>query len=352
LARAIDLEPGETDLATLPVFVLANLASGVTTLLPDCDLRKPGAIDPAPVLAQLRAQSPGRTGGSPAFYEQLLEGIPETISNLGAEPSPLSCLAKLFTGGAPVFPGLLCRLQEQIPDGRIIAVYGSTEAEPIAHIEWAEFSPEDIERMATGGGLLAGLPVPEVELRILPNESGSPIEPLTTTQFENRVLSVGEPGEIVVSGGHVIESYLDGIGDEETKFSVENRRWHRTGDAGYLDAKGRVWLLGRASAVLDDAKGTLFPFSVECAASQFPDIRRSALAAHGGKRILVLELRTSGPGAGTSSGLEGRVLESLMWAGLDRVAIVPKIPVDRRHNAKIDYVELRKLIEKLSAEPF
>jgi len=347
LSRAIDLQADEVDLATLPVFVLANLASGVTTLLPDCDLRKPGAIDPKPVLAQLRRHSPGRTGGSPAFYERLLEGNREDVPDTRAEPSPLTRLTKLFTGGAPVFPDLLGRLQEQIPNGRIIAVYGSTEAEPIAHVEWSEFAPEDLERMATGGGLLAGLPVPEIELRILPNEAGRPIGPFTTAEFENLALPMAEPGEIVVSGKHVIESYLDGIGDEETKFSVQDQSWHRTGDAGYLDGGGRIWLLGRASAVLDDEKGTLFPFSVECAASQFPEIRRSALAAHDGRRILVLEVGRSERDGGTSSVLEGRVRESLAWACLDRVVVVPQVPVDRRHNAKIDYVALRELVEKL-----
>ena len=53
LAAAIDLEPGEVDLATLPIFVLANLASGVTTVIPQGDLRRSGFIEPGPVLGQI-----------------------------------------------------------------------------------------------------------------------------------------------------------------------------------------------------------------------------------------------------------------------------------------------------------
>lgn len=53
LAPAIDLVPGEVDLATLPIFTLANLASGVTTLIPDADLRRVGHVNPLPIRRQI-----------------------------------------------------------------------------------------------------------------------------------------------------------------------------------------------------------------------------------------------------------------------------------------------------------
>ncbi|MBV9128710.1 MAG: AMP-binding protein, partial [Verrucomicrobia bacterium] len=48
LARGIALAPGQVDLTTLPIFVLANLGSGVTSVLPDADLRRPGSVRAAP----------------------------------------------------------------------------------------------------------------------------------------------------------------------------------------------------------------------------------------------------------------------------------------------------------------
>ena len=74
LAESIDLEPGEVDLATLPIFVLANLASGVTTVIPQCDLRRPGFVKPGPILEQLERHRVTRTVGSPALYARLLQG--------------------------------------------------------------------------------------------------------------------------------------------------------------------------------------------------------------------------------------------------------------------------------------
>jgi len=45
----------------------------------------------------------------------------------------------------------------------------------------------------------------------------------------------------------VLRGYLNGEGDEETKFKVENEIWHRTGDAGCLDSAGRLWLADRTA---------------------------------------------------------------------------------------------------------
>lgn len=339
LERAIDLRAGEVDLATLPVFVLANLASGVTTLLPRADLRRPGQIDPRPIRDQLRHHRPTRVEASPAFFERLLGGATNRAEDGPQELAELRCFEKVFTGGAPVFPRLLFRLAAAIPDARLVAVFGSTEAEPIAHIDWSEITPADLEAMYAGRGLLTGPPVPEIEVRIAGNRSGTPVPTLTETQFEEWLLPPGQPGEILVQGDHVVEGYLEGIGDDETKCTVDGRRWHRTGDAGYLDGTGRLWLLGRARAVIEDARGTLHPFAVECAATRFPWIVRSALAARDGSRILALEL------ADPPSAWETQVRQSLHWAELDRLVQVPRIPVDRRHNAKVDYIALDRLLE-------
>ena len=46
LAESLRLTPDDLDLTTLPIFVLANLGSGVCSLIPDADLRHPGAIEP------------------------------------------------------------------------------------------------------------------------------------------------------------------------------------------------------------------------------------------------------------------------------------------------------------------
>jgi acyl-CoA synthetase (AMP-forming)/AMP-acid ligase II len=333
LEHSLALTAGEVDLTTLPIFVLANLASGVTSVIPDANLRFPGSIDPAPVMRQIRAHRPTSAAASPALLERLADHCLKTGDRLDS-------FKRIYTGGAPVFPRTLEILQAVAPQAEIVAVYGSTEAEPIAHIGRAEMMADDIAAMIGGRGLLAGTPVSEIRLRILRDQWGKPVGPFTTAEFKAACARTDEPGEIVVSGSHVLTGYWRGHGDREIKFKVDGEVWHRTGDAGYLDHAGRLWLLGRSEARVNDSRGALYPFAVECAASHHAGVRRAAIVAHEGRRLLVIE-----------PSVEGRAVEltelrrSLAWARIDEMRWLKRIPVDRRHNAKIDYPGLRRLLD-------
>lgn len=238
-------------------------------------------------------------------------------------------------------PRLLDELHAMSPRARISAIYGSTEAEPIAHVERCEIESADLEAMLAGHGLLTGPPVPAVDLRIHEDVWGTPVGPYTAIEFAAHCLPPGRPGEIVVSGDHVLSGYLHGHGDAETKFTVDGRRWHRTGDAGYLDARGRLWLLGRCAARLEDDRGVLYPFAVECSVLRHEAVHRAALVAHRGHRLLAVELR------GKATDAEWKeAVSSVSWAQLDEILVVPRIPVDRRHNAKVDYPALRAMLER------
>jgi len=329
LEKALELRPGGCDLTTLPIFLLANLASGVTSVIPEGDLRRPGAIDPLPVLAQLRRQRPESCGASPAFVERLCEGC----ERQGLDLAPLR---RLYVGGGPVFPGLIARAKKLLPQGEVIAVYGSTEAEPIAHVAAGDIAAADYASMQRGAGLLAGHPVGQIDLAILPNRWGEPLGPYTAEAFSALRLPSGEVGEIAVSGAHVVQGYLDGRGDAETKFTVNGVRWHRTGDLGSFDKTGRVWLLGRCAAAIRDRRGAAYPFAVECAAQQLPGVRRAALALIDERRVLAYEADPAVE--------EASVRDALAWALLDEVRRVPAIPLDARHNSKIDYPALKALL--------
>ncbi len=340
LIEAIHLQPGQLDLSTLPIFALANLASGLTTLIAVGDLRRPGAIRPGPVVNQILRYQPARAAASPAFFERLITYCQQRDQHL---PS----LRQIYTGGAPVFPSLLDRLGTIAPQAQRIALYGSTEAEPIAHIRHNQIQPSDHQRMISGGGLLTGPPVPQIELRILPSHGDAPIPPLAPSAFDQLQLPVNHPGEIIVTGDHVLQGYWDGIGDQQTKLKVGDRIWHRTGDAGYLDPQGRLWLLGRDQARIEDHKGILYPFAVESAADQIPEIERTALIQHKGRRILVVQCGRSHQTPGFRSTLQ----QILTWAELDHILWTQQISVDRRHNAKVDYPALRQWISTQAFDP-
>lgn len=329
LSEAMDFQAGETDLITLPVFVLANLASGMTSVLADTDLGRPGSPNCDAIRRQCAMFGVTRCAASPAFFDAFSDGLPT--------------FRKIFTGGAPVLPDLLQRLQAALPESTIHSVYGSTEAEPIAHLPAPDYNLKLREITRLGGGLCTGKSAPGIRLEIIPNQSGKKIPKLTAETFKKLLLDSGEAGEIIVSGPHVLPGYLDGLGDDETKIHVAGTIWHRTGDAGWIDSENRVWLLGRAAEKLPPfiapeslpSDALCYPFAIECALREiFPKVRTAALSDNGTRTLVV--------GVDEANAELDQAAQAL---GIDSVIRVRRIPLDRRHNAKIDYPALRNLLK-------
>ena len=334
LTDAFAAEPGDRELVSLPIVVLLNLANGAETVLPDADLRKPASIDAPAIARQMAHERVTRATASPAFLERLTDDP--------AGRDALRGMRTFVTGGGPVFPDIVSRLVQAAPSARVVSVYGSTEAEPIAHVSADEVSTADLEAMRGGAGLLAGEPDRHVVMRVIRRQWGRPIPPLDSAGLDAMSCGVSEAGEIVASGAHVVRGYLHGVGEEETKFRVDAQVWHRTGDVGYVDDRGRLWLLGRASAVIEDARGVLYPFAVECSARERLGGARVAVIGDRGQRILAIERP---PDAAAID--ESAALESLAWAQIDRLVICRALPMDRRHNSKIDYGALAKMIGRV-----
>ena len=297
VAPLLDSATDERDLVAFPVFVLINIASGRTSVLPDWKMSRLAQLAPDQLASRVTSQSVTRALLPPALCE--------TLTRAPATPT----LHTVFTGGGPVFPDLLDRLVARQPGLRIACVYGSTEAEPIAHLDAAGITPADRTAMDTGAGLLVGPPVPGLDLRL-------------------------QDGEIFVAGDHVNTGYLDPAHDAGNKLREDGRIWHRTGDAGRIDAQGRLWLLGRAGAEVRLGATTLHPFAIEVAARGWPGVRQAALMPGNDAPRLVIE---------------GDAAHLTDWRtraadlGLGHVTPIRKMPMDRRHASKIDRAALRAL---------
>ena len=303
LSEHMGLSEDDIDLPTLPVFLLNSLAAGATCVLPDADLRRVDSVDPARVIRQLQEHGCTSTSGSPAFYAPLAEA-------LLADGTTLPSLKKLFTGGARVPAALLEKLVRIAPNARVEVVYGSTEAEPIASISADEVLGETAAAERLGKGSCVGRPVPQIDLRV-------------AVPGHVEALQTGTIGEVVVAGEHVNEGYFeDPEANAENKVASEGRTWHRTGDTGYLDERGRIWLVGR----VNDMVGELHPFMLEGRADAREWVRRSGLVAIDGEPVLAVAVEDPPEGWSEELGEELGV----------RVEEVDTVPVDPRHNAKID----------------
>jgi olefin beta-lactone synthetase len=297
VAPLLDSDRDERDLVAFPVFVLVNIASGRTSVLPNWRMSRLAALPPARLASRIAAQRVTRALLPPALCETL------------ARATPPPGLSHVLVGGGPVFPDLIDRLSAARPGLRITCVYGSTEAEPIAHVEAAEISPADRAAMDGGQGLLAGRPVAGIRLRIVADE-------------------------IQVAGAHVNGGYLDPADDAGNKVRDGGTIWHRTGDAGRLDAAGRLWLLGRAGSAVAIGGRPVHPFAVEVAARRWPGVRHCALMPSAGGAWLAIE---------------GEARHMAAWRdraaalGIGRVRHLRRMPMDRRHASKIDRAALRAL---------
>lgn len=298
LRPLLDSPAPERDLVAFPVFALINLAAGRCSILPNWKMSRLAALPPAQLRDWIESQQATRALLPPSLCEKL------------AGTDLPSCLHTIFTGGGPVFPDLIDRLQGPNPDLRITCVYGSTEAEPIAILNAADITAEDRAKMLAGGGLLAGRPVADIDLRI-------------------------QHDEIQVAGDHVNKGYLDPAHDADNKLREGPRIWHRTGDAGALDDRGRLWLWGRLGSQVNVGDSTLFPFAAEVAARHWSGVVQSALMPTPTGPLLVIE--------GDATNLPQWQREAAKL-GLTQVRHLAHIPTDRRHASKIDRVALAKLL--------
>lgn len=334
LSAHLGLVSGDLDVAVLPIVVFANLGAGVGSLIPDADLTRPGAIDPTRLARQIDALSPAGIVASPALLERLADEALARSARFGS-------LRRVFAGGAPVFPRVLDKLAAVAPNARVHALYGASEAEPMAVLACDEFGAEERAAMHLGKGLLAGWPVPQVQVRILHDRFGETCGPWTLAQFDAARAGPEEFGEIVVSGAHVVTGYLGGEGDLEHKIHVGPDTWHRTGDAGWLDASGRLWLGGRCAARIEDSHGRRYPLVVDAALSDKTALSRATLIRHRDSVLLVVELR--GP---SDEEILASIGRDMAWAGADQIVVIRRFPMDRRHNAKIDYPRLRRMLDE------
>ncbi len=305
----------DVDLASLPIFVLHNLACGTTSVIPDFNPQKPADINPQKILKDIKQNSITTSVGSPRFYERL------------AEFGEINGLNKIFTGGAPVFPKLAKLLQDKFIHTDVEIVYGSTEAEPIASISTKEL-------LSFNGnlkdGLLVGKPIGDINVKII-KPTDEPVE-----DFENTWLNTGEIGEICVEGKHVLKEYFNS--EEAQKFAkiqYNGQVWHRTGDAGYLDNDGNLFLMGRVKNRFEHNGKKVYVFPIENALLEIEGIEIGTVMKIKDEIVIIAETKILHPKL--EQELKSRGFE------FDKL-VITRIPRDPRHNSKIDYDKLKNII--------
>jgi acyl-coenzyme A synthetase/AMP-(fatty) acid ligase len=321
----------EIDLPTFPLFALFDPALGMTAIIPDMDPTRPAKANQARICQAIVDHGVTNMFASPALLKRLGSwGVNHGIR--------LPSLRRVVSAGAPVSPEAIeIFLPLLSSDARIHTPYGATEAMPITTIDNKEILNETRAQSEHGFGFCVGRPVEGLELCTIAIDDG----PITDWSAA-RPLPAGEVGEIVVKGDQVARHYFNNDeADQLHKIVDDERFWHRMGDLGWIDNKGRLWFCGRKSQRVRTARDTLYTIPCESIFNKHPAVSRSALVGIGRppdqRPVICIEL--DGRRHGDTDGIKTDLLEMArshpMTEQIETVLFHDAFPVDIRHNAKI-----------------
>ncbi|MBN1852953.1 MAG: AMP-binding protein, partial [Pirellulales bacterium] len=338
IQKYYQIEPGGTDLACFALFGLFNLAMGVTTVFPDIDFSKPATADPVKLIAAARDWSVTQAFASPAVWDRLGRYCERTGSRIES-------LTRIFSCGAPVSAEILSRTRTFVhPQARMATPYGATEALPVASIEAEEILGETASKTAAGAGICVGRKFDSIDWKII-RITDAPVRKLNSAI----VLPAGEIGELIVRGSQVSQAYATRIeANDLAKIHDGDSVWHRMGDAGYFDGKGRFWYCGRLAHRVETPDGAYYPVCYEAIMNQHSAVRRSALVRSGTVSgcglLFIVEpvdrcvFKSKEKYIQLCDDLYVRTRNHPATKDLQNLqfAILESLPVDIRHNSKIN----------------
>lgn len=247
LASGLFLTSGGPLLHAAPMFHLADLAiwlaqicrGGTHVFIP--------AFRPAWVLDAIQRHG---------ITDLLL--VPTMVQMLVDDPAlsdhDTSSLRAVLYGGSPISAALLERAAQRLPTASFVQAYGMTEVSPVATL----LAPDDHDDpvLRRSGGRAA----PHSEVRIVGEDDTE--------------LPRGEVGEIAVRGANVMAGYW---GKPDETAAALRGGWMHTGDAGYLDERGYVFVVDRIKDMIVSGGENVYSVEVENALARHPAIATCAV---------------------------------------------------------------------------
>jgi len=245
MQRVFEFTASDRNLAVAPLthggshYILPILAVGGCHLLHS-------APDPKEILTAFRQHKASVSFMPPTLIYKLMEQ-----PGIGNDDFPH--LRHLTYSAAPMPPARIEQVQHLI-GSRLSTVYGQTEAP----MTITAMGPEDLSKVELHGSV--GKACHHSEVAIL-NDDGKPLD-------------LGETGEIAVRGAIVMPSYFQAPDKTEQAFYKD---WLLTGDLGYVDQQGYLFLKGRSKELIISGGFNVYPAEVENVLIQHPDILECAV---------------------------------------------------------------------------
>lgn len=337
------------DMAAFPAFHMLAIAAGGTTIVPPINFARatPATTNPKPVVEVINAAGVRSLFASPALLERI-------ANYADAHHMTLPTLERVIGGGAPIFEPLVRTLLRVMPEhGEVWANYGATEALPSTEHGSTDMLGETAALSASGHGVCVGTPFPGINMQVV-----GPIDQNSTRRLDFEELPVGELGELIVQGPNISPAYFND--DESTRknklYDEDGAVWHRLGDVGHKDKTGRFWVEGRVSQCLHIEGKRVPPMPIEAIFDQHPLVRRSGLVQRRGadgrnEAVICVEPweKLSATEQTTLKKALSRIANAHPKASIvSTILISPGLPLDPRHNAKIERPRLAQWAAKQS----
>jgi acyl-coenzyme A synthetase/AMP-(fatty) acid ligase/pimeloyl-ACP methyl ester carboxylesterase len=319
LANLWDIEPGDAFTTSFGPFMLLAPVIAMGFVRPDFDVDKPSELTFDALAAAARQARVTTAWLSPAAAQ--------TVA--GTAGGRHLALGLVLLAGAPIPTSLVERIQE-ITEGEVRTPYGMTECLPIT-------DGVDPLRRGPFAGTCTGRPLANCVVDIVALD-----DPRSPS------LGDGAWGEILVSAPWMFDGYdARWSADSETSIDRDGRRFHRTGDVGYL-AEGVLFQLGRAAHVLRTACGPVTSVGVEEPVAEALGRPVAAVAVGpAGTSVIALVLG----GEGNLRLAPGSLASRARAASSHQIAAVleGRLPTDRRHQSKVDRTGLAKSVSRFLA---
>lgn len=184
--------------------------------------------------------------------------VPTMLQMIADHPSldgfDLSTLRHVTYGASPMSAPQLERARRTFPAAEFVQAYGMTELSPVATILNNEFHADPVR------GRSAGRAAPHALVKVVDDQGNE------TTR--------GSVGQIVVSGEHVMLGYW---GQPELTASAIRDGWMQTGDGGYMDDDGFVYLVDRIKDMIISGGENVYSVEVENAVATHPAVAQCAV---------------------------------------------------------------------------
>ncbi len=269
-------------------------------------------------------------------------------------PAMLESLTRIYVGGETISAGFVSTIEshlseERSPRGGFRLVYGATEGFPLCQAH-ASTIIETHPKTESGMGFCLGEPVEGIMIRILSFEDyNEQFDPSIASEVSG--FGPGSIGEISAMGPAVYSSL---IGQDEIEFggpkttahdSLDGTNWHRTGDLGYLDQHGRVWIVGRKAHRVRSKNGyTLHTKQIEEIFNHSLGIRTALVEGPDNHWPVILVEKDNAPWNEMKKRLKEEAKRACGLLGYDGELTFLQyggvFPVDSGHEAKIEREKL------------